>query len=318
MTIAWVIGAGGLLGSALTRVLTRQRVTLFHPNEAFCWGDAVQLDAQIMGAVEAFAAVADNALRWEIYWAAGIGTMSSAEAHLEPETSALRTLLNAVASHRQLKTKPGSLAFASSAGAVYAGSVSDVITESTPVAPTTAYARVKLRQEDCIQKFVAKNENMIAVIARISTLYGPGQASGKQQGLLAHIARSVLRNQPIQIYVPYDTIRDYINADDAANAIVATLSMGPSECRLVIKIVASEVPATIAEIVSIFKRVARRTPRIVTSASRLSTLYTRRVQFKSLTASIFQHGPRTSLTVGISQLMSAERVQYTQLRGPSD
>lgn len=43
-----------------------------------------------------------------------------------------------------------------------------------------------------------------ALIARISMFYGPGQAKDKQQGLLAHIARCILRNQPIQIYVPYD------------------------------------------------------------------------------------------------------------------
>ena len=196
---------------------------------------------------------------------------------------------------------------------IYAGTSDEVVTENTPVAPTTAYAREKLRQEELLRQFASTSGHTAIVLARISTLYGPGQGHEKQQGLLAHIARSILRNRAVKIYVPYDTIRDYIASDDAAAAMVALADALQETPRVLTKIVASEQPTTIAGIISIFKRLTRRPPRIVTSASRLSALYARRVQFRSVA---FPDGPRTtsrSLLIGIMQLMESERAAFARL-----
>jgi UDP-glucose 4-epimerase len=110
--------------------------------------------------------------------------------------------------------------------------------------------------------------------------------------------------------VPFDTIRDYIAADEAAAAMVAALRSTNEKPRVLMKIVASERPTTIAEIISVFRRVTRRPPRIVTSASSLSKLYSRRVLFQS---KLLQESPpaiRISLLVGISQVMTAERLAF--------
>lgn len=315
MTLAWVVGSGGLLGSALGRSLRNLGTEVFFFGEPFCWESPIRLAAQFSAAVQAFAQQVGGTDRWEIYWAAGVGTMGSSEDQLAPEIRALSLLLEQVESAPRLMAATGALAFASSAGAIYAGAPDDVITENTPPAPTTVYAREKLRQEDLVRSFSARNCRVNILISRLSTLYGPGQATGKQQGLLAHISHSILRKQPIQIYVPYDTIRDYITADDAAVALVAALREMNGEPRVVTKIVASEHPATIAEIVSIFKRIARRAPRIVTSASKLSALYSRRVQYRSIVLANCARPPTTSLLVGISQLMMAETAAFA--RGPA-
>ena len=160
--------------------------------------------------------------------------------------------------------------------------------------------------------FAQRAPKTSAVIARISTIYGPGQATGKQQGLMAHIARCIVRNRPIQIYVPFDTIRDYIAVDDAAGAMIALAEAAGSSPRVLIKIVASERPSTIAEIVSIYKRLARRTPRVVTSASPLSSLYSRRVQFRSVVGPDCGTSRKTSLLVGIAKVMAAERSAFAR------
>jgi UDP-glucose 4-epimerase len=144
----------------------------------------------------------------------------------------------------------------------------------------------------------------------MSTLYGTGQSSGKKQGLLAHIARSIVRNTPIQIFVPFDTIRDYLTASDAAARMVMALRQGKDPSRCLMQLVASEHPTTIAEILATFKRISRRTPLVVTSISRSTALYTRRVQFRSIVDTHEQHLPHTSLLVGIGQLMQAERFQF--------
>jgi len=129
----------------------------------------------------------------------------------------------------------------------------------------------------------------------------------QQQGLLAHIAHCVLRNQPVRIYVSFDTIRDYIASDDAAAAMIAALRAASEHPHVFTRIIASEQPTTIAEIIATFKRIARRAPRIITSASRLSGIYPRCVRFRSAAVEGNATLPRTSLLIGIAHVMAAER-----------
>ena len=312
MTIAWVVGSGGLLGMALCRALRREGTALFVPQARFQWGEPAALAASMQAAVEQFESQLGNSQRWELYWAAGIGTMGGGEAEIQPETRALTQMLQLLGASARLMALPGAISLASSAGAIYAGSADSVITENTLPHPTTPYALAKLQQENLVASFAQANANLCGMAARISTLYGPGQASGKKQGLLTHIARKIIRNQLIQIYVPFDTIRDYISADDAARAMIRSLRAQPATSRFLVKIVASERPTTIAEIVSTFKRIVRRAPRIVTSANRMTSLYPRRVQFRSVVLPVAGSVANTSLAIGISQLMNAERAAFGQ------
>src|SRR5258706_11384893 len=115
----------------------------------------------------------------------------------------------------------GSFVLSSSAGAIYAGSTDPVVTETTAECPTTGYGRGKLRQEQLVRSFADRAPTQVtSLIARISTLYGPGQSAEKPQGLISHMARQIIRNLPIQIYVPLDTIRDYITVNDASTKIM--------------------------------------------------------------------------------------------------
>jgi len=318
MTKAWVLGSSGLLGSALCRSLRRNGTDLFVPADRFCWDNVAELSTQIAAAVEAFSSQIGATDRWEIYWAAGVGAMSSSAESLAPETRALSLLLQRLEDDSRLMGTSGTIAFASSAGAIYAESSDDIITENTEPTPTTDYAREKLRQEDLVRTFAIRNSRTNALISRISSLYGSGQATGKKQGLLTHIARSILRNRPIQIYVPYDTMRDYITADDAAATMIAALGNTNGNPRVLTKIVASEQPTTIAEIISVFRRIARRSPRIITSASKLSSLYARRVQFQSIVLPELPITPPQSLIIGIARLMTAERSAFVSRAGETN
>ncbi len=312
MTAVWIIGSSGLLGSALQRVHLRQGEKVFSPTERFQWDNEAELSIQLETAVKEFAAFVGKANAWQIYWAAGIGTMASTEDELATETRTLSILLGFVEQECGLIATIGNIAFSSSAGAIYAGTEVDIISENTDVAPTTDYAREKLKQEDLLVNFAKGNSNISILLARISTLYGPGQANGKRQGLLAHIARCILRNQFVHIYVPLDTIRDYITADDAASMMLAASFTIRGTPGVYTKIIASEKATTIAEIVSVFNRVARRKPRIVASASNLSRLYSRRIQFQSVAVPIYKQVPRTSLLVGVAQVLNAERASFTR------
>jgi UDP-glucose 4-epimerase len=311
MTAAWVIGANGLLGSALQRTFDRGGARLFVQPEKFSWHDPAALDEQLLAAVKAFVEFTGDD-KWQIYWAAGVGTMSSKREELATETETLSKILKLIESEPVLMAADGCIVFSSSAGAIYAGASDDIITEDTAVVPTTDYAREKLRQEKLLSEFANNHNRLTVLLARISTLYGTGQANGKRQGLLAHIARCLLRNQSVHIYVPFDTIRDYITSDDAACVIVSAAHALMGDPGVFTKIIASEQPTTIAEIISVFKRIARRKPRVVSSASKLSSLYTRRVQFQSINVPCNERLQKTSLLVGISRVMEAERRAFTR------
>lgn len=313
MRLAWVVGARGLLGSAISRTLATDGVALFTPTERFAWTDEDRLALQIIEAVAEFSAAARHVSRWEIYWAAGVGTMASTDESLAPETRTLERILVCLHANAGLMSMDGCIVFASSAGAIYGACQDEVITENSLPAPGNAYGRAKLQQECLLQDFGALRPQCAVLLARISTLYGVGQSVGKPQGLLTHMARCIVRNRPIGIFVPIDTIRDYIFADDAAAAMIDTMREGleAAPCTLV-KIIASGRPTTIAEIISIFKRIAKKSPRITTSASAASRMYSRRVQFCSIVCG----GPRPrklrSLTVGIAQLLWAERALHAK------
>lgn len=314
MTVAWVIGSSGLLGSALCRELRGQGVNLFSPTQRFCWDNEQLLAQQLAEAVHFFNFQVGDVDKWEIFWAAGVGTMSSPASTLAPETNTLSVLMRLIERQPQLTATKGNFVLASSAGAIYAGSVDNVISENTPPAPTTEYAYEKLKQEDLLRLFTLANGRVTGLIMRISTLYGPGHSSQKRQGLITHIARCIIRNQPIQIYVPLDTIRDYITADDAAAKIIATAHTTTTRPGNYTKIIASEKPTTIAEIVSYFKKISRRNPRLITSSNKLSNIYSRRMQFRSLALRVHSSVLVTSLPVGIAQVLAAERVKFVQSR----
>ncbi len=310
MTLAWVLGASGLLGAALVRQLSVQQTALYTPACRLPWHDEEAMPAALEQAVAQFALDVREHADWELYWAAGIGAMASLDADMAVETRSLELLLELLARSPELRVRPAAVALASSAGAIYAGAADAVITESSAVAPTTPYARAKLRQEALVADFVRDRVESRALLARITTLYGPGQATGKRQGLLSHIARSIVRRRPIQIFVPFDTIRDYIEADDAATAAIACLR-SRSMTSVCIKIIGSEQPLTIAEILATFKRVARRPPLIATSASPLSAVYARRVLFRSGIQPDCRCLARTTLPIGVASLLEAERRAFT-------
>lgn len=309
MTHAWVVGRGGLLGSAIERQLRRRGTMPFEPDRSFPWDDDAALRAGLDRQCTAFTAAVPADASWEIYWTAGVGTAVSSADELDPETGALAHLMRAIVTS-SLRPSRGRVLFASSAGAVYAGSVDPVVCEDTTVRPTSAYGHAKLRQE-AIVSHAASRVGLPVLIARIATLYGAGGPSGRSEGLLTHMSRCIARNTPIRIYAPLDTIRDYIAADDAAELIVDALRLA-RDAQCAVKIVASETPATIAQIVSVFKRISRRNPRIVTSAmtaTEATAGFSRRIQFRSCVA---PPSPRRagSLRLGIADLLVAERRRY--------
>ncbi len=297
---AWVVGRG-LLGKTLNNVLKENGRSMFEPNTSFDWNNHDALKSKITKAVTDFTSSIDDS--YEIYWCAGQGTMNSTAEAMQVETQSLQIFLDALKSAGLPK---GKLMFASSAGAIYATSTDEVTTEASTPAPSSAYGEAKLKQEELIKEW-GKATGNTTLIARLSTLYGTGQSHGKKQGLLTHIARSMLKRMPIHIFVPLDTMRDYLHVRDAAQDIRMSIDVVSS--GMTMKIIASEQPTTIAEIIATFRRLTRTNPAIVTSISTLKNPYPHRMQFASKVLTDARYPHRTSLLIGIAEIFAHEKLQ---------
>jgi UDP-glucose 4-epimerase len=263
--------------------------------------------------VEAFAQRGRTASQWAVYWAAGVGSMGSLPADLSSEEQTLSVLLDGLRTHPALRASPGALVFSSSAGALYGGARAACYTERSAVTPTTAYAEHKLRQEALVCAMAEGAPAISALIVRYSTLYGIGQSRDKPQGLITQIARRIVANEPSHIFVPLDTIRDYLHADDAARLTLATLrDIRTHGRKTTIKIIAAERATSIAQLIGVFRRIAGRSPRLVTSADSLSSKYMRCIQFVSVEPDGKPHSPGRTLVEGIHQVLEAERANRTR------
>jgi UDP-glucose 4-epimerase len=81
----------------------------------------------------------------------------------------------------------------------------------------------------------------------------------KLQGLVSRLALAAVTRQPINIFVPLDTIRDYVYVDDAARAVLdlvarATDLAGPP----ITEIIGSGAPATVGQLVQTMHLVSKR------------------------------------------------------------
>ncbi len=313
--VVWIVGRG-LLGTCIESTLRNKEptITLFCP-PAFSWNDPAVLSSEFLSAVREFGTLLrTHNNQYRIFWTAGRGMMSSTEEEMQKETTNLRAFLRTLHADDNVRKSTGVFGFSSSAGGVYACSTDDVISEKSVATPGTAYGKAKMEQEEILKGSVHAGHGVL--IARLSNLYGPGQSRTKKQGLLTHVARSMLMRKPIHIYVPFDTMRDYIHVTDAATDFINTSALvQPGEA--VTKIIASEEPTTIAMIIGLFRRITRLHPLLVTGTNELGSAYPHRMRFSSCILKQARGKDRTSLPEGIAETFSHERLAYAESGMPN-
>jgi UDP-glucose 4-epimerase len=131
----------------------------------------------------------------------------------------LRTTLSA------LRGRPAvAFAYLSSGGTVYGDPERLPAREEDPPHPISAYGALHL---DCEREIEAerREHRLRSTILRCSTVYGEHQRPGRGQGAVVTFLDRIDRGQPIDLYGDGSTLRDYIYAGDAAQAMVALLEL---------------------------------------------------------------------------------------------
>jgi UDP-glucose 4-epimerase len=292
-----VVGAGGLLGQHVLRQVPGAVAVTEVP-----WLSTNQAKDVLHQRV--WAVMAD-ATEWNVAWCAGPGVVATPAREVERELELFAAVLDDLAALVGSGGR-GAIFFASSAGGVYADSPAPPFTETSPVGPRTPYGVAKLAMEDELRSFAASTGTAV-LIGRIANLYGPGQNLAKPQGLVSQICRTHLSGQPLSVYVPMDTMRDYLYVEDCARMIATGLAglrdrtSGSGADRVVTKILASGRSTTVGGLLGESTRLFRRRPRVVLGASAASRHQVRDLRLRSAVWPELDRLARTPLLVGIAR-----------------
>lgn len=291
-----VVGAGGLLGSAVRAALAAHGEVAA---PSVPWTDQ---PAAVDALVDVIRGLASAGGPWRLAWCAGAGVTASAHEAIDREVATIAAVVDRLA-HGDLSG--GTIFLASSAGGVYAGSRGAPFTEASPVAPLSRYGEGKLATEAEMGR-LARATGARLVVGRLSNLYGPGQDLAKAQGLVSQLCRAQLTGQPVGIYVPLDTVRDYLYVRDAAALVVASLGRAAAELPaggVATKILASQRSASIAAVLGEVRRVSRRRPVVRLSVSAQALVQARDLRFRSVVWPDLDARAVTPLAVGVGATM---------------
>ena len=245
----WVIGAGGLFGSAIVRQARDQghdvTVSTHVP-----WHDSELAHKHLLHDARAFIQSGNGA----IVWAAGKVTTASDYAEADAELTFFSDVVADIAAIGQQATEPGVFMVTSSAGGIYAGSSGAPFTSQSPSTPIGAYGRLKYAQENLASSLLTPTFGVLN--ARIANLYGPGQDLDKLQGLISRLALGSITREPLTMFVPLDTLRDYIYADDAASIALHWLSKQPPAITTT-RVIASGEPTSLGHLIGLMSDITR-------------------------------------------------------------
>jgi UDP-glucose 4-epimerase len=176
------------------------------------------------------------------------------------------------------------------------------LTEDTPCHPISGYGREKLRQEGALRAYLDATLHVGWLIGRFSTIYGTGQNLAKPQGFISQMVRTLLFHRPMHVYVPLDTQRDFLYAEDAARhllrCVTELLSM-PTPGRA-IKIFATGRSVALSEIVALLRRVAKQPVRILSPPSPQRVFHPAKLVFRSVALDHVRLPPVTNLAAGVA------------------
>lgn len=245
----WVVGAGGLFGSSLVRRAHADGFRVF-ASVHVPWSDAEAARIHLQADATSFFKKVDSREEpWGIAWAAGRVTTASSSEEAARELALYRNFISDLSPLVRQRDDAGygSFLFTSSAGGVYAGSASPPFSTSTAVKPISPYGDLKVAQEQVTLEHLGGA--CAVTIARIANLYGPGQDLRKLQGLVSRLTLCAAKHEPITMFVPLDTLRDYIYVDDAAASALHWLQMPSNPVNT--RVIASGTATSLGYIISL-------------------------------------------------------------------
>ncbi len=180
-----------------------------------------------------------------------------------------------------------------SSAAVYGHSKTFPIKETHPTKPISAYGISKLTGELYCQQF---KDSFKTSIFRFANVYGPGQSSSSEGGVVAIFIDKALKNQKPIIFGTGKQIRDFVYVKDVVNALM--LSLKNPQHHLVN--IGSNQPTSIIKLLKLIAKLTKTKPEYIKKPVRPieinKSLFSYKKAFK-----ILNWQPTTSLEQGLKE-----------------
>lgn len=227
-----IIGSRGFIGSALVPVLKRNFITVHLFNS-----ESKYLDDNGL--------INENLINSEtIVWCASRVNPISGQNNpklISDEIELWRKFVELISKDCE---KSHNIVFMSSGGCVYSGN-KPPFREDSEAEGSNDYGIMKRDMEK-----ILVNSGLQFKILRVANVYGPGQKTGKGQGVLAEWANRIKNNEPIEIFGDINSYRDYIHVQDLCSAIYNSLALEGTH----ILNIGSGVATSLSEIIHLFKK----------------------------------------------------------------
>lgn len=139
--------------------------------------------------------------------------------------------------------------YLSSGGTVYGNPIQDIpIDETYDKNPISSYGLTKLVAEEYLT-FLTKNSAIDTFILRPSNVYGRYQNLKKPQGLIGHVFKSIIVDEPITIFGDGTIVRDYVHVTDLAKAVLSCIEYKETITYPLVLNIASGLPTSINDII---------------------------------------------------------------------
>jgi nucleoside-diphosphate-sugar epimerase len=244
-----LLGAG-LVGGALVDTLISKGMVPRIKN-SLNWYDQGQFRRQLNQILTNLAM--PKIIRIDWIWAAGKVGFGADQARIDQEINNFNIFLNIVEKSRTIARDINTVFFhlISSAGGLFEGQQCiDLFSEPSPRRP---YGDLKLQQE----KLATDNFGNCGLnIYRLSSVYGFIR-SGRRTGLISVLVRNSLRQQTTLFNGRFDTLRDYVWANDIAEFITDRILSDPC-AKSSTSILASGKPTSIFEICKIVQHATKK------------------------------------------------------------
>jgi len=302
-TLIWTVGSGGLIGSAIN-----QRSGNPFTATPINWSHPVRSITDLTTNLDNFTLQSAAYSSWAIIWAGGSATTASSPEQAQAELHVFTEFTSYLT--QQQHTSRGSFFLISSAGGVYAGSSDPPFTEETIPQPLGTYGNLKLDQENQATKALATNPNINLTICRVSNAYGPGQDLNKLQGLISRLAVSTLKREPLNLFVPLSTVRDFIFTTDISHRVHELVKQPDEQAR--IRIIASEQPTSLGYLLKVCQGVFHRKIPIAMGTHPSSSAQAPNLRFRSLYKDSRPQIELTQLPIGVKAVFNDIAMRLAQ------
>jgi UDP-glucose 4-epimerase len=185
--------------------------------------------------------------------------------------------------------------FLSSGGAVYGES--DGADESTPPAPKSPYGRSKLEAEA-----IVRASGLSAGIARLANVYGPGQRTDLEGGVVAIFVERLLAGLPVDVHGDGRQRRDFVHVDDVARAVGA-IAASPLDGTWN---VATGTATTVLDLLALVRRLTGATSAAIEVPTRDGDVTVSRLSIERIGRDLGWQ-PRYDLEAGLAATIAAAR-----------